>query len=137
MPKIQSLTETMPKLPDDLVSRKLFRSGEFDCEVLLYSPYPKLQMVIFLDKRAGSAHFTPEEMERIANFAVKEFNLSPAGIVWIEYRLRQRDKFAGFFNLVKFDWYGGKPTNPRYLPIQEDWHLAWLENVLAQEIAVA
>ncbi|MGE5656854.1 MAG: hypothetical protein ACM37W_09570 [Actinomycetota bacterium] len=133
---MSSSQETMKfihQLPCYKVFTQGLGTGTLQYHVRLFSPHPPVQMAIF-SMKTGTDRRKPEEVEYLANQVVKEFELNPDFVVWIEQGLPQFEQFSTAFNLVVFDWHTGQATNPRWLPIQEDWNLFWLEEAALESI---
>lgn len=116
------------QLIPNCVSSQVFGTADLQCLIHLYSPHQELQIVIF-SKITPISSFTTEEVETLINLVVKEFQMNPNCVVWIEYN---DSRYPGLapqtFSLVTVDWHNGVATNPRSRPICEDWYLTWLDN---------
>ncbi|MTJ11143.1 hypothetical protein FJR11_00725 [Anabaena sp. UHCC 0187] len=109
--------------------QKVFGSEKHQYRLLIYSPYPQIQIVIFSKIKAKTGFLTMQDVQNLANLVVQEFELNPNFVVWIEHDFSQcEDLSAAAFSLVTFDWYHGQAVNPRWLPIHENWYLDWLQS---------
>ncbi|MFZ9739103.1 MAG: hypothetical protein ACO3EZ_13945 [Prochlorotrichaceae cyanobacterium] len=63
--------------------------------------------------------FIPNLMETLVNSVVREFNIDPQSLVWLEHypagdpQYHQELTSTGF-SLVTFEWQSGQATNPRW-----------------------
>lgn len=102
----------------------------------IYFPKPALQIVIFSNRLADSFRSTPDKLQDMANIVAQELKLNPTQVVWIEKCFHLFDKRRPSFNRIFFDWQDGQACNPQWMPILEDWNLAWLENLTVKTIAL-
>jgi hypothetical protein len=106
-------------------------------QLRIYSPYPQVQVVIFSKVKSETCYLTIKEVENLVNLAISRIGLNPNFIVWIEHSLSQHESLADdIFSLVTFDWYNGHTTNPRWVYIQENWYLYWLDSLHLEYITV-
>lgn len=106
-------------------------------QLRIYSPYPQMQIVIFSKVKSETCYLTVKEVENLVNLAVRRIGLNPNFAVWVEHSLSQDDSLSDdIFSLVTFDWFHGQATNPRWIYIQENWYLYWLDNLHLEYITV-
>lgn len=119
------------------VVQEVFGTQQNQYPLRIYSPYPQIKIVIFSKMSAKIGFLTLPEIENLANLVVKEFGLNPNSVVWIEHDFSQSEELsAAAFNLITFDINHRVLTNPRWLPIQENWFIYWLESANIDYITI-
>lgn len=105
------------------------KGSTMECPFRLCSPHPAIQVVILSNRDASPDRRIPPRMIYMANQAVREFELNPSQVVWIEHCSSEGSiPSSKGFNLIHFDWQAGQATSPHRSPIYEDWYLSWLDD---------
>ncbi|MTJ07230.1 hypothetical protein FJR38_22355 [Anabaena sp. UHCC 0253] len=117
--------------------QEVFGTEKHQYQIRIYLPYSQIQIVIFSKIRVKTGFLTIQQVQNLGTLVVKEFRLNPNFVVWIEHDFSQCEHLSSAaFSLVTFDWYHGQATNPRWLPIHENWYIDWLQNANLEYITV-
>ncbi len=102
----------------------------------LHSSSPAQQIVIFSKRLADRFRTNPEKVQDMANIVVKELVLNPNQVIWIEKCFHPFERNRPVFHRILLQWQDGRLRYPQWVPILEDWNLAWLENLTAKTITL-
>jgi hypothetical protein len=103
-----------------IVSGQVFGGWKLRCHLRIYFPHPEQQTVLISDMGCETGWFIPYKVEQLANHIVKEFQLDPAALVWIEhYSPNVKKPTCSEFSQVTFDWKQRKASNPRWESISD------------------
>jgi hypothetical protein len=85
------------------------------CYLQIFHQQSGQQIVIVSDMSCETGWFIPYKLEQLASQILKEFQLNPDRLVWIEHDLFYAGQSSCTkFSQVLFQWKDGKATNPQW-----------------------
>lgn len=88
------------------------------CHLQIFQSGPHQQTVMLTDMGFEFGWFIPYVTAELATQIVREFDLDPAKLLWIEhYTPRLRRLTSADFSQLTFDWHNKQATNPRWSAI--------------------
>lgn len=90
------------------------------CHLRIFQSASGAQTVVVTGMGFELGWFIPGVTERLIDQVVREFQLDPVRLVWIEHYdsdLELKESVCGDYSQVKFVWYQGKATCPRWTSI--------------------
>lgn len=99
----------------------VFGTWRLQCHLQIYYPHPEQQTVIVSDVGLETGWFIPYRVESLVDKVVKEFQLNPDSLVWIEHYSQQfRQMPQDDFILISLEWYQGEAMNPQRISIASE-----------------
>ncbi|HEY9644264.1 MAG TPA: hypothetical protein V6C57_27465 [Coleofasciculaceae cyanobacterium] len=101
------------------------------CHLRIFQQHSGQQIVIMSDLGCETSWFIPYKLEQLATQIVKEFQLNPDRLVWIEHDLFYAGRSSGTkFSQVLFQWKAGKAINPQWYSLSDEWGAASIGEML-------
>lgn len=94
---------------------QVFGVWQLQCHLRIFQPHSEVQTVLVTDMGFEMGWFIPYLIEKLIDQIVREFDLDPAKLIWIEhYTPAFRKPSHVDFSQVTFDWHNGQATNPQW-----------------------
>jgi hypothetical protein len=94
---------------------QVFGIWQLQCHLQIFQSRAGIQTVIITDMGFEMGWFIPYVVENLIDQIVREFNLNPTQVVWIEhYTPGFRKPSCADFNQVTFEWNNGQAKHPTW-----------------------